>query len=98
MWNICIMRLINWSKEKNTWLKENRGVSFEDILYYIDNDFLIDDIEHANQEKYPGQRVMVLDIKGYIHLIPYIETENQIFLKTIIPSRKAMKKYLGESK
>ena len=46
------MKLINWNKEKNEWLRENRGVCFEDILYYLDNQFLIDDIEHPNKEKY----------------------------------------------
>ena len=89
------MKLINWNKEKNTWLKEKRGISFEDILYYLDNDNLIDDTEHPNQKKYRGQRIMVIDIEGYAVLVPYVETEDEIFLKTIMPSRKATKKYLG---
>ncbi len=90
------MKLINWNKEKNIWLKEKRGISFEDILYYLDNDKLIDDTEHPNQQKYRGQRIMAIDIKGYIYLVPYTETEDEIFLKTIIPSRKATRKYLGD--
>ena len=90
------MKLINWNKEKNTWLKEKRGICFEDILYYLDNDNLIDDTEHPNQKKYRGQRIMVIDIEGYACLVPYVETEDEIFLKTIIPSRKATKKYLGD--
>ena len=49
------MKLINWNKEKNTWLKESRGICFEDILYYLDNDCLLDDTEHPNQKKYPGK-------------------------------------------
>lgn len=61
------MKLINWNKEKNIWLKEKRGISFEDILYYLDNDKLIDDTEHPNQQKYRGQRIMVIDIKGYVY-------------------------------
>jgi len=95
---IQYMKLINWNKEKNTWLKENRNICFEDILYYLDNDFLIDDIEHPNQEKYAGQKIMVFNIEGYIYLVPYRETEDEIFLKTIIPSRKATKTYLGDLK
>ncbi len=91
------MKLINWNKEKNNWLRENRGICFEDILYYLDNENLIDDIEHPNQEKYEGQRMMVFNIKDYIYLVPYVETEHEVFLKTIIPSRKATKDYL-ESK
>lgn len=61
----------------------------------MDNDYLIDDTEHPDQKKYPGQRIMVINIEGYACLVPYIETEDEIFLKTIIQSRKATKKYLG---
>ena len=57
----------------------------------------MDDIKHPNQKKYSGQRMMVLDIYEYIYLVPYVETENEIFLKTIIPSRKATKDYLGRN-
>jgi len=88
------MKLFNWNREKNEWLRENRDICFEDILFYIDNDFLIDDIKHPNQEKYSGQRMMVLNIDDYIYLVPYVEDEDEIFLKTIIPSRKATKDYL----
>ncbi len=88
------MNLINWNKQKIEWLKKNRGICFEDILFYIDNDFLIDDVEHLNQEKYSGQRMMVFNINEYIFLVLYIENEDEIFLKTIIPSRKATKYYV----
>ena len=90
------MKLFNWNSEKNIWLKENRGISFEDMVFYIENDRLIDDTEHPNNKKYTGQRIMIVDINEYIYLVPYIESEDEIFLKTIIPSRKATKKYLGE--
>ena len=93
----CSMKIFNWNREKNIWLNENRDVSLEDILFYIDHDCLVDDIINPNQDKYPNQRIMVVNIKNYIHLIPYIETENERYLKTIIPSRKATKKYLGEN-
>ena len=92
------MKLFNWNKEKNIWLKENRLISFEDILFYYDNDCLIDDITHPNKEKYSNQRIFVLDINDYVYLVPYIETEEEIFLKSIIPSRKATKKYLRNKK
>jgi len=55
---------------------------------------IIDEIEHPNQKKYSGQRMMVLNIREYIHLVPYVETKDEIFLKTIIPSRKTTKNYL----
>ena len=63
-------------------------------MFYIENNCLLDDIEHPNKKKYTGQRMMVLNIEEYIYLVPYVESENEIFLKTIIPSRKATKKYL----
>ena len=85
---------VPWNREKNGWLRKNRGICFEDILFYINNDFLIDDVKHPNQEKYSGQRIMVFNIEDYIYLVPYIESEDEIFLKTIIPSRKATKNYL----
>ena len=89
------MKTITWNKEKNIWLKEKRRISFEELIYYLDNGFLLDDTKHPNQRKYPGQRIMIIDVKGYVNLVPYIETENEVFLKTIMPSRKATKKYLG---
>ncbi|MEA3285948.1 MAG: hypothetical protein U9Q77_01045 [Candidatus Marinimicrobia bacterium] len=60
----------------------------------MDKGFLIDDIVHPNQEKYPGQRMLVVDIEDYIYLVPYVESEGELFMKTIIPSRRATKKYL----
>ena len=90
------MKLISWNKDKNMLLKKCRNIGFEDVLYYINNDFLIDDIEHPNKKRYPNQKMFVVDIEGYIYLVPYVESEDEIFLKTIIPSRKATKFYLGE--
>ena len=91
------MKIINWNREKNEWLRKNRGICFEDILFYLDNNYLIDDVEHPNQVKYLGQRMMVLNIVEYIYLVPYVESEDEIFLKTIIPSRKVTKNYLEKN-
>jgi hypothetical protein len=90
------MKIFNWDSNKNAWLKENRGICFEDVLFYIDKGLLLDDVIHPNQDKYPNQRIMVVDIDNYIYLIPYTESETERCLKTIIPSRKATQKYLGE--
>ncbi|KAA3620228.1 MAG: toxin [Calditrichaeota bacterium] len=76
------------------WLKENREICFEDILFYIEHDLIVDDISHPNKQKYKNQRMMVFDINGYIYLVPYLESNSELFLKTIIPSRKATKIYL----
>lgn len=90
------MKHINWNTEKNKKLKELRGICFEDIVFYIEKGILLDDYLHPNQKKYSGQRVMVIGVNNYAHLVPYVEDENEIFLKTIIPSRKATEIYLGE--
>ncbi len=88
------MKQINWNAEKNQTLMKERGISFESIVFYIQQGELLDDFPHPNSEKYPNQRVFVINIDGYANLVPYVESEEDIFLKTIIPSRKATKKYL----
>lgn len=90
------MKPINWNSTKNQQLVAERGISFEDIVFYMQQGQLLDDIEHPNSEKYPEQRIFVVDVDGYVHLVPYIEDRKEIFLKTVIPSRKATKQYLGE--
>ena len=91
------MKPINWNSTKNQQLISERGISFEDIVFYLQQGALLDDIEHPNSGKYPNQRVFVINIDGYAHLVPYVEDRKEIFLKTVIPSRKATKIYLGES-
>ncbi len=92
------MKQINWNPTKNQQLVTDRGISFEDVVFYLMQGELLDDIEHPNAEKYPHQRVFVINIDGYAYLVPYIENQKEIFLKTVIPSRKATKQYLGEAK
>ena len=89
------MKNINWNTEKSLKLKELRGICFEDIVYYIEKGSILDDYQHPNQKRYSGQRVMVIGINNYAYLVPYVEDEEEIFLKTIIPSRKATEIYLG---
>jgi len=91
------MKYFSWNVEKNELLKEERQISFEDVVFYIAQGFLLDILEHPNQEKYKGQKIFVVQIDDYAYLIPFIEDEHEIFLKTIIPSRKATKKYLKGS-
>ena len=88
------MKLHYWNTDKNSILKKERGISFEDVLYYIKNGNLLAIIKHPSQDKYPGQQMYIIEINNYAYLVPFIETENEIFLKTIIPSRKATKLYL----
>ena len=88
------MNTFDWNDGKNDRLKEERGISFEDILYYIEKGEILDVVPHPLQVKYPGQKMFIVAIENYAYLVPFIETENGVFLKTIIPSRKATKKYL----
>ena len=89
-------KIFNWNDEKNQQLIAERDVSFEDIVYYIQQDQLLDDLENPNQEKYPNQRIFIVEVESYAYLVPYVENDEEIFLKTIIPSRKATKLYIGE--
>ncbi len=90
------VKRFNWNSEKNEQLRTDRGISFEEILFHIENGDVLDILQHPNQEKYGGQRIFVIDVNEYVHLVPFVEDETEVFLKTIIPSRKATKKYLGE--
>lgn len=90
------MKYFVWSPEKNEWLRRERGVSFEDVVFHIQAGDEVDLFEHPNQERYPGQKISVVRIEGYAYLVPFVECDEEIFLKTIIPSRKASRKYMGE--
>lgn len=84
-----------WNLEKNSWLIQERGISFERVIFLIEKNGLLDVIGHPNQEKYPQQRMFIVEIDDYAYLVPFVESGEQLFLKTIIPSRKATLKYLG---
>ena len=88
------MKYFSWNEDKNEILREERQISFEDVVFYIEQGFLLDVLEHPNQEKYQGQKIFVVEIDEYAYLVPFVEDEREIFLKTIIPSRRATRKYL----
>ena len=90
------MKPINWNSTKNRQLIAERGISFEDVVFCMQQGRLLDDVEHPNSDKYPDQRIFVVNIDDYVHLVPYVENQKEIFLKTVIPSRRATKQYLGE--
>lgn len=91
------MRRITWSIEKNRQLKAQpeRGVCFEDIVAAIEVGGLLADIEHPNPEKYPHQGMLVVLHNGYVYGVPYVPTEDGIFLKTAFPSRRLTSIYLS---
>lgn len=51
-------------------------------------------LDHPNTGLYPNQRMFVVRIRDYAYLVPFVETKQEVFLKTIIPSRKATRIYL----
>jgi len=91
------MKTYVWNTEKNDLLIGERGISFEQVVLNIQLGNEVDIYDHPNVEKYPNQKISVVIIEKYAYLIPFIESNDEIFLKTIIPSRKATKKYLGET-
>jgi uncharacterized DUF497 family protein len=92
------MNIFRWDNEKNELLKNTRGVCFEQVVLLMERGEVLDTIEHQNQERYPGQKIALVMIDTYIYLVPYVEHKDEIFLKTIIPSRKATNKYMREKK
>jgi hypothetical protein len=85
-----------WNADKNERLKSERGVSFEEIVLAVEEGGLKDILVHPNQTRYPGQVVLVVAYRDYIFLVPSVEESTHYFLKTVIPSRKATRDYLGK--
>ena len=89
------MYSFKWNAEKNELLARERGITFEEIVRRISSGAMAIEVDHPNQSKYPGQKILIVDIDGYAYLVPFVIDGKDIFLKTIIPSRKATRKYLG---
>lgn len=89
------MKPFRWNAQKNERLKADRGISFEEIVLAIEEGGLGDILVHPNQRRYPGQVVFVVACRDYVFLVPSVEEDAHYFLKTIIPSRKATRDYLG---
>ena len=94
------MKVFAWNLEKNAWLIAERGISFERVTARIEQDGLLDIVEHPNQDKYPGQRIFIVEIDDYCWLVPLASETflKTTFLKTAIPSRKATREFLRDLK
>lgn len=90
------MQCYRWDSAKNERLKAERGVSFEQVVVHIEQGDLLAIYEHPDRRRYPNQSILVVRMAGYAYLVPFVESEEGRFLKTIIPSRKATRLYLGE--
>jgi uncharacterized DUF497 family protein len=92
------MQIFRWDNEKNELLKDSRGVCFEQVVVLMAREDILETIEHPNQDKYPGQKIAIVRIEDYVYLVPYVQKSDELFLITIIPSRKATNKYLRSRK
>ena len=92
------MKPIEWNKEKNDWLMRERGVSFEEVAVKIEAANVIAVVPNPNSAQYPHQQVYILELRGYVYTVPFVEDDRKIFLKTIIPSRKRTRQYYQERK
>jgi len=88
------MKVLRWDNEKNELLTNSRGVCFEQVVILMEREDVLETIEHPNQNRYLGQKIATVRIKDYVYLVPYVQEGDEIFLKTIIPSRKATNKYM----
>jgi hypothetical protein len=84
------MKYLNWNSEKNELLKHERGISFEEIAYLIESGQIIGIEENIGRS---NQKIYVLEIENYAFIVPFVENDKEIFLKTAFPSRKYTKKY-----
>jgi hypothetical protein len=83
------MKPFRWSAGKNEVLQVQRGVSFEAVVVAIESGDLLDIVEDPNQARYPGQRILVVLISGYVHLVPSIEADDHLsFSKPSFPAAK----------
>ncbi len=89
------MLIFKWNAEKNELLARERGITFEEIVQRIESGAQIVETDHPNQQKYPNQKILIIEVDGYVYLVPCVIEQETCFLKTIIPSRKATRKYLG---
>ena len=84
------MKYLNWSSEKNEVLKNERGISFEEIAYLIQSGKILGIEENPGRS---NQKMYILEIENYAVIVPFVEKNNEIFLKTAFPSRKYTKQY-----
>lgn len=85
-----------WDPEKNEWLKKNRNIGFEQILFHLSRGDVWKTTDHPDRQNYPGQKIYFAVVDDYIYLVPHVIEKDYTFLKTVIPSRKATKMYQKE--
>jgi|TARA_B100000315_G_scaffold174310_1_gene162724 uncharacterized DUF497 family protein len=82
-----------WDSTKNEWLKKERNISFEQVIFHLSQGDVWKIANHPDQKNYPKQKIYFVIVEGYVYLVPHVIEKDYTFLKTIIPSRKATKMY-----
>ena len=90
--------MFDWSDEKDAALRKEPGIGFKNVVFHIEQGDVLAIVDHPDTEKYPNQKIIYICIEDYIYHVPFVESEYGRFLKTIIPSRKATKRYLEEER
>jgi uncharacterized DUF497 family protein len=85
---------ILWNEEKNRELQSARDIAFEDVVAAIEEDKILDDLRHPSAKR-AHQRILVVEIRGYVCGVPYITDGKAMFLKTVYRSRDLQRKYMG---
>ena len=83
-----------WSGDKDERLRQERGLSFEDVVYHLEYGGLLATVNHPNQMRHPGQRVFIVRIGDYAYEVPFVMEGDAFVLRTAYPSRKATRDYL----
>ena len=81
--------LLQWNEEKNTHLKETRGICFENVIEAITNNQYVM-TPHPNP-RYVHQLMIYFTHNNYYYACPFVLNDKEMFLKTVYPSRKAKK-------
>ena len=84
-----------YNYEKNSQLLETRGIGFEEIIQAISEGNILDIRKHPNELKYPDQKILYVRMLEEVYAVPFIEEKDCFFLKTLFPTRKARKEFLG---
>ena len=80
------MKPFAWSHEKNEQLLAARGLCFEAVIVAIETGNLLDVREHPNPQRYPEQQILIVRLNGYVHLVPFVETDEHFLLMINSPS------------
>jgi len=88
--------MFDWADEKDAKLRKERGIGFQEIVFHVERGELLLVGPHPNAQNYPRQKIMYVKVEDYVYMVPFVESGGKCFLKTIIPSRKATKRFLED--